>query len=136
MGITDDKKKVIFFSRLSLFIVYFWFGLLKVLNLSPAEPLVHELFQKTLSFLPYAIFFPLFGLFECIIGVMCLLKGHEKVLYYLVLLHLFTTALPLILLPSQTWTGFMVPTMAGQYILKNFLIYSAVFTLLKAKNLN
>jgi uncharacterized membrane protein YkgB len=35
------------FSRISIFIIFFYFGLLKVLNLSPASPLVEALLNKT-----------------------------------------------------------------------------------------
>jgi uncharacterized membrane protein YkgB len=36
-----------------------------------------------------------------------------------------TTFGPLYFLPSETWTGFMVPTLEGQYIIKNLLIIAA-----------
>ena len=36
------------FSRISIFIIFFYFGLLKVLNLSSASPLVEVLLNKTL----------------------------------------------------------------------------------------
>jgi uncharacterized membrane protein YkgB len=36
------------FSRISIFIIFLNFGLLKVLNLSPASPLVEALLNKTL----------------------------------------------------------------------------------------
>jgi uncharacterized membrane protein YkgB len=29
---------------------------------------------------------------------------------------------PLILVPTHVWTGFLVPTLEGQYILKNLVI--------------
>ena len=39
------------FSRISIFIIFFYFGLLKVLNLSSASPLVEALLNKTLLFI-------------------------------------------------------------------------------------
>jgi uncharacterized membrane protein YkgB len=39
------------FSRISIFIIFFYFGLLKVLNLSLASPLVEALLNKTLPFI-------------------------------------------------------------------------------------
>jgi len=36
------------FSKISIFIIFFYFGLLKVLNLSSASPLVEVLLNKTL----------------------------------------------------------------------------------------
>jgi uncharacterized membrane protein YkgB len=47
--IIETLKKIwVPFSRISIFIIFFYFGLLKVLNLSPASPLVEALLNKTL----------------------------------------------------------------------------------------
>ena len=43
-------------SRIGLFIVFFWFGALKVVGFSPASPLVQNLFEHTL------IVFKFFGI--------------------------------------------------------------------------
>jgi len=36
--------------------------------------------------------------------------------------HLSTTIMPLVLLPQFTWQSFLVPTLEGQYIIKNILL--------------
>ena len=36
-------------SRAALFIVFFWFGILKLFGASPASPLVQALFMRTIS---------------------------------------------------------------------------------------
>ena len=114
--------------RISILIVYFWFGALKVAGLSPAEEMVHALFEKTLaSFIPFGTFFVLFGIFECLIGLLYIIKGLEKYALGLMLFHLVTTAMPLVLLPAYTWNGFLVPTLSGQYIIKNVLLVAVVF---------
>lgn len=109
-------------ARLGLFIVFFWFGVLKVFDLSPASPLVQKLFEKTIPFMNFGTFLVLFGLFECLIGVLFLIKGAERVVLPLLLIHLITTVGPLVLLPEATWTSAFVPTLEGQYIIKNVLI--------------
>lgn len=109
-------------ARLGLFIVFFWFGVLKVFDLSPASPLVQKLFEKTIPFMNFGTFLVLFGLFECLIGVLFLIKGAERVVLPLLLIHLVTTVGPLVLLPEATWTSAFVPTLEGQYIIKNVLI--------------
>ena len=117
------KKYEIALSRFAIFLVYFWFGGLKVVGLSPATPLVKTLFDATLSsFVSFEFFYILFSLFEVLIGILFLIKGFERVAILLVLLHLFTTILPLAFLPEITWQGFLVPTLEGQYIIKNILI--------------
>jgi uncharacterized membrane protein YkgB len=118
------------FTRFALFIVYFWFGILKVLSLSPASPLVLELLDKTMPFMDQHLFLILFGLFEVLIGVLFLFPRTEKLALTLLVLHLITIMMPLILLPSITWSAPFLPTLEGQYIIKNVLIMSAALTLL------
>ena len=110
-------------ARGAIFIIYFWFGALKLLGLSPATPLVFALFEKTfVSFIPFGIFYTFFSVFEVAIGILFLIHGLERAAIYLLGLHLFTTILPLFLLPDLTWQSFLVPTIEGQYIIKNILI--------------
>lgn len=109
-------------ARFGLFVVFFWFGALKVLDLSPASPLVQELFNKTIPFMTFPTFIVLFGFFEMVIGLMFIIKGFERHVIPLLFFHMLTTGLPLILLGHTTWSGFLVPTMEGQYIIKNLVI--------------
>ena len=109
-------------ARFAIFVVYFWFGLLKVLALSPANPLVADLLDKTLPFISFNEFIILFGLFEMLIGLMFLAPGLERAAIALLMLHMVTTIMPLVLLPAITWSGFLVPTLEGQYIIKNLAL--------------
>jgi len=122
--------------RFAIFLVYFWFGFLKLIGLSPAGPLVLALFEKTLGFMmPFPIFYSLFAVFEMAIGILFLIKGFEKLAFLFLAIHIFTTVLPLILLPSIAWNAPFVPTLEGQYILKNILIVSvAVFIAARKKD--
>lgn len=115
------------FARFSLFVVFFWFGFLKTIGESPASPLVQVLFQKTIPFMSFETFIILFGVFECVIGILFLIRGAEVPALILLVLHQITTTMPLILLGTVTWSQFMVPTMEGQYIIKNLLLLSAAF---------
>ncbi|MCX7589675.1 MAG: hypothetical protein N2Z85_01900 [Patescibacteria group bacterium] len=111
-------------SRISLFIVFFYFGLLKVLNLSPATPLVELLAQKTINFINFNYFLVFFGIFEMIIGLFFILPNFERIAIFLLFLHMITTFLPLVFLYDITWSGFLIPTLEGQYIIKNLVIIS------------
>jgi hypothetical protein len=112
-------------ARFALFAVFFWFGLLKVLGLSPAGGLVHALFDQTISFMSFDTFYILFALFECAIGILFLIPGTERVVFPLLMFHMVTTFLPLAFLPSISWQAPMVPTIEGQYIIKNLVIIAA-----------
>jgi uncharacterized membrane protein YkgB len=127
-----DNELINFFRRISiplarfgLFIIFFWFGFLKVLGLSPADQLVQSLFEHTIPFMSFSTFLILFGLFEMLIGILFLIKGAERIVIPLLFIHMVTTFLPLFVLPQETWSGIFVPTLEGQYIIKNLALIAA-----------
>lgn len=124
-----DAKIITFFRRISvpmariaLFVIFFWFGILKVIGLSPAGPLVQNLYEHTIDIFPFGAFYVAFGLLECAIGIMFVVRGLERIVIPFLMLHMITTFMPLFLLPTATWSGFMVPTLEGQYIIKNLAL--------------
>lgn len=117
------------FARISIFLVYFWFGILKVVNASPAGPLVESLLEQTLPFISPEQFFICFGLYEMLIGILFLIPNKERIAIAFLIPHLIMTALPLLLLPHMTWYGAFIPTMEGQYIVKNILIASLAMSI-------
>lgn len=119
------KKISIPIARIALFVVFFWFGLLKVIGLSPASGVVERLFESTIPFMSFSTFIIIFGLFECLIGILFLIRGMERIVIPLLFIHMVTTFGPLIFLPSETWQSFLVPTLEGQYIIKNLAIIAA-----------
>lgn len=119
------RKISVPFARFGLFVVFFWFGALKVIGQSPASGVVQRLFEETIPFMGFPTFIVLFGLLECLIGILFLIKGAERIVIPLLFLHMITTCGPLVLLPEETWTSFMVPTLEGQYIIKNLVIIAS-----------
>ena len=129
-----DVKLIHFFRRVSvplarfgLFLIFFWFGWLKVIGLSPASGLVQALFEHTIPFMSFPTFLSLFGLFEMLIGVLFLVRGAERIVIPLLFIHMITTFMPLFLLTEETWSGFLTPTLEGQYIIKNIALIAAAF---------
>ena len=113
------KRVSVPMARFGLFVIFFWFGLLKVLDLSPASPLVQKLFEQTISFMSFGNFIILFGIFECLIGILFVFRGFERIVIPMLFIHMAMTFMPLFMLPAVTWNGFLVPTLEGQYIIKN-----------------
>lgn len=127
-----DIELIQFFKRVSmpvarfgLFVIFFWFGILKVISLSPATNLVQKLFIETVPWMQFSTFLILFGLFECLIGILFLFPGFERIVIPMLLLHMIATFMPLFLLPEMTWSGPLVPTLEGQYIIKNMVVIAA-----------
>ena len=115
--------------RISIGIVYFWFGFLKLFDTSPAGPLVSDLLHRTLPFVTYENFIMGFGFYEMIIGISFLIPRLERLAIALLIPHMITTFMPLVLLPSITWKNIFVPTLEGQYIIKNLVIIALAFSM-------
>jgi len=108
--------------RLALALVYVWFGLPKLqAGRSPAE----ELVCATLAWFDPGWCVPTLGLVEVAIGLSLLSRRTLLPGLALVALHLAGTALPLFLLPETTWRAFLVPTLEGQYVIKNVVLAAA-----------
>jgi len=127
-------KMVLVANTVALFVVYFWFGLLKVIGLSPATGLVKDLVHTTLPFVEADKFIVLFGIFECFVGLIWLWPKLAKMAFWFTIFHLITTFLPTIFLPDAAWSQFFTPSLVGQYIIKNLVILASIFTLYFASN--
>jgi uncharacterized membrane protein YphA (DoxX/SURF4 family) len=109
-------------ARLAMAVVYFWFGILKLFGLSPANPMVQSLQARTLPILTFDQFIVLFALFEMLISILFLIPKATRVAMVLFLTHMVMTTMPLFVLPQMTWQSALVPTMEGQYIIKNVVL--------------
>ena len=113
--------------RISLGIIFIWFGILKPVGVSAAIPLV----KATTSWMPF--FSPdgwvsIIGWWEVAIGVCFLFQKTIRIAIALLALQMLGTFLPLLILTGVTFqTGMapFAPTLEGQYIIKNLMIISA-----------
>ena len=120
------------FARFAIFIIYFWFGILKVFGMSPAGGLVTALLAKIpfLNGVDPMTFVAVFGMLEVIIGILFLIPRLERFAVFSLFLHMIAIFLPLILLPMISWQGFMIPSLEGQYIIKNVLLIAVAVSVL------
>lgn len=128
------KNNYIWFARITFFIIYFWFGILKIFDTSPANPLVAALQEKTLPFLTFEQFIVMFSIYEMVIGILFLFPKLTKVAFILFILHMGMTMMPLVLLPEVSWQGFLVPTLEGQYMIKNLVLIALASSILVNSN--
>lgn len=110
------------FARFSIFLIFFWFGLIKLLGLSPASPLAEALTMQTVGIQYFDMLFDLLAALECIIGILFLVPKATRVVIPLLLAHMAVVCSPLLLVPEYTWQQFGVPTLEGQYIIKNAVV--------------
>jgi uncharacterized membrane protein YkgB len=118
--------------RVSLGIVFLWFGALKFLPaFSPAE----ELAGVTIAKLTFGLMEPkaavaFLAVWETAIGVALVFGLHVRIALGLLFLQMAGTLTPLVLFPSLTFSRFpFAPTLEGQYILKNLVLISAAIVI-------
>ena len=113
--------------RISFGIIFIWFGILKPLGISSAEPLV----IATVPWLPIfdgGTWVSIIGWWEVAIGVAFLFRRTTRIAVALLALQMVGTFMPLVLLPDVTFQAGHFPygpTLEGQYIIKNLMIISA-----------
>lgn len=114
--------------RISLGIVFLWFGILKFFpGFSSAEYLAGETIE-TLSFelVPKKSALLMLATLETFIGVALILRVFLRFVLLCLVFQMLGTFTPLFLFPQMTWTVFgVVPTLEGQYIIKNIVLLSA-----------
>ena len=113
--------------RFSFGIIFVWFGILKPLGISSAEPLV----LATVPWLPFfdgSTWVSIIGWWEVAIGIAFLFRSTIRIAVALLALQMVGTFMPLVFLPEVTFQAGHFPygpTMEGQYIIKNLMIISA-----------
>lgn len=114
--------------RVSLGVVFFWFGVLKFFpGLSPAQDLAARTISAlTFGFVPASISVPVLAAWECVIGLGLISGFFMRGTLLLLWLQMLGTITPLFLFPSEVFTRIpYAPTLEGQYIIKNLVLVSA-----------
>lgn len=117
--------------RFSLAVIFIWFGILKPLGFSPAAPLV-LLSVDWMPILTPDAWLSVIGWWEVMIGVTFLFRKTIRIAIALLAMQMVGTLLPLLILPEVTFQPGgvpLMPTIEGQYIIKNLLIISAALVI-------
>lgn len=115
--------------KLSIGMIYIWFGVLKFFpGLSPAEKLAGDtLSTLTLHMIDQEYLIWILAAMELAIGLGLVLWPKSKALIFVVFIHMMGTLTPMFFFPELVFNtppfGFSI---VGQYIMKNFVIISAL----------
>lgn len=114
--------------RISLGIVFLWFGVLKFFpGLSPAQ----ELATNTIARLSFGLVAAqtsilILATWECLIGLGLILGVFMRATLLLLFVQMLGTITPVFLFPSEVFVRVpYAPTLEGQYIIKNMVLISA-----------
>lgn len=123
-------------ARIAVFIIYFWFGLLKLLNLSPATPLAAALVSHTIGMPYFSVSFKALAVYECALGLLFLLPAMTWASATLLVIHLVIVTSPLVLVADVAWIHPLVPTLEGQYIIKDLAILALAVGIIAYRELS
>ncbi len=118
--------------RVALGIVFLWFGVLKFFpDLSPAETLAaRTIEQLTFGTIKPDVALPLLATWETLIGLGLIVGRWLRAVLFLLAVQMVGTFTPLLLFPNETFTIFpLVPTLEGQYIIKNLVMVAAAMAI-------
>jgi uncharacterized membrane protein YphA (DoxX/SURF4 family) len=116
------------FLRISLGIVFFWFGILKFFPaLSPAQDLAARTIDTlTFGLVPPDVSVYLLAAWETAIGLGLIFGVFLRVTLLLLFVQMVGTMLPVVFFPGEVFTRIpYAPTLEGQYIIKNIVLISA-----------
>lgn len=118
--------------RISVGIVFFWFGVLKFFpDLSPAQDLAARTIETlTLGIVQPELSLPVLAAWECLIGLGLITGKFMRATLLLLFLQMLGTITPLAIFPDETWQIFPYsPTLEGQYIIKNIVLVTAAIVM-------
>lgn len=113
------KRNYSWIARVSLFIIYFYFGFLKIIGASPANELAIG-FASHMGMGAFANeLYLLLAVVECFIGVLILFPKLTRIAIFIMLGHMLLVSAPILLYIEAVWQAPFVPNLEGQYIIKN-----------------
>lgn len=116
------------FLRISLGIVFLWFGVLKFFpGLSPAQDLATRTIAiLTFGLIPSSVSILVLAAWESLIGIGLITGVFMRATLFLLFLQMPGTITPLFFFPHEVFTRVpYAPTLEGQYIIKNIVLISA-----------
>lgn len=122
------KRYGILFLRISVGIIFLWFGILKFSpGLSPAQEIATVTIERlTFGFIQAKAALIILATWETLIGLGLISGKFLRVTLFLLFAQMLGAMTPLLLFPAETFTIFpYAPTFEGQYIIKNLVLISA-----------
>jgi uncharacterized membrane protein YkgB len=116
------------FLRVSLGIVFLWFGFLKFFpGISPAQDLALRTMNiLTFGMIPGGLAIVILAGWECLIGLGLLVNRWMRAVLLLLFVQMAGTLTPILFFPNEVFTRIpYAPTLEGQYIIKNLVLISA-----------
>ncbi|MBA3239480.1 MAG: hypothetical protein H0T62_14215 [Parachlamydiaceae bacterium] len=122
-AIREMRNWGIWLLRVGLGVVFLWFGLLKIFNVSPVVHVIEQTFTFTKDYPGVIIFL---GIWEVLVGLGLLFKIYLKITLIFLWLQIGGILMSVFLNPPLFFTGnpFFL-TLEGEFVVKNLVILAA-----------
>lgn len=118
-NLVSYRNKLIIALRISLGLVFFWFGALKLFGFNP----VYEVVYASFPWFAYGTGNLILGIGETLIGLGLLTNIFQKLTHTFLILHLAGTFTVFITGPEIMFNPyFPVLTLAGEFVFKNLVL--------------
>jgi uncharacterized membrane protein YkgB len=109
--------------RLTIGVVYVWFGVLKVIDRSPVEEFVRDV----AFYLPDSVVVPAMGGWEIIIGLGLIFPVALRLTLAMLWVQLIGTLSAFVVVPGQCFQDYnpLLLTTEGEFVLKNLVLIAA-----------
>lgn len=117
------QRRGIMLLRISLGIVFLWFGYLKIIDASPVADLVRD----TYSFLPQSSFMLILGIWEIAIGLGLIFKIALRATLALLWLQMLGTVASPLFAPHIFFqnNNLLLLTTEGEFVVKNLVLIAS-----------
>jgi uncharacterized membrane protein YkgB len=120
LGSNKYEDYLIKFLRLSIALIFIWFGFLKILGFNPVFELIYN------SMLPWfsgGVGLLTLGILECVIGILLLVNRYILITHAILLLHLLGTFSTFIFgLHVVFHPYFPILSLEGEFVIKNMTL--------------
>ena len=114
-------------SRVTLGLIFAWFGLLKLFGVSPVVAVIEQVY-------PWIIHTPglytLLGIFELGLGVGILIPKVTALVGWVMIAHLSFATGGVLISPQSFSNGFPFLSVIGEFVVKNFALMALTFFLI------
>ena len=125
-SLSSIERYTFWFARFSLGIIFVWFGILKLIGVSPVIPVIEQSFPFIAK---SQTMYAMLGWFEVVVGVGILIPAITTVMSILIIAHLIIATTGVLISPQSFINGFPVLSVVGEFVIKNIALIALTLML-------
>ncbi len=120
-------NKAIWISRVTLALIFVWFGALKFIGVSPVVPIIEQAYPWVMH---TAGLYTLLAFLEIALGIGILVPRFTKLVGVALIVHLMFATAGVLISPQAFPGGFPLLSVVGEFVIKNFALMALALVIL------